>query len=131
MILVLGAAVQFHQLSLPDPAITAFAALREGGPPALERSVQDFRRALERDPASPFRWCDLGEAYLASGDDGLAGYCFSRALQLGSRTPAIQFRAASYYLQTGATPKATALLDNLLRNAPGYADIVSSYDDPR
>jgi tetratricopeptide (TPR) repeat protein len=129
VILVFSAPVQLHMLSLPDPAIGAFAALREGGPQALERSVEGFRLALERDPASPFRWCDLGEAYLASGNDRLARYCFSRGVQLGSRTPAIQFRAASYYLNAGDTQTAMALLDRVLHTDPGYADIVFSYYD--
>jgi tetratricopeptide (TPR) repeat protein len=128
-VLVVFAPVHFYQTSRIDPAIEAFEALREGGPQALEASINGFRAGLQRDPASPFRWCDLGEAYLASGDLARAQYCFTRGLALGPKTPSIQFRAASFHLRAGEFPTALTLMAGLLGHQHAYDEIAFSYYD--
>ena len=42
--------------------------LWQGGPGGAQVAAANFRKALKRDPASPHRWCDLGEALLESGE---------------------------------------------------------------
>jgi hypothetical protein len=55
----------------------------------------DFREALRRDPASPYRWSDLAEALLHENQISSAQYCTSQAIVLGPNVPAILWRAAN------------------------------------
>lgn len=55
--------------------------------------------ALGRDPASPVRWCDLGEAFAKRGQLEQARFCFSTALELGPYLPIALTRAAEFHLQ--------------------------------
>src|SRR5207248_4852858 len=55
----------------------------------------DFREALRRDPASPYRWCDLAEALFHENDMAGARYCISRAVSLGLNVPAVLLRAVN------------------------------------
>lgn len=53
--------------------------LQRGGSEDGREAVKLFRRALEKDPASASRWCDLGESFLESGDEDKARYCLRQA----------------------------------------------------
>ena len=69
---------------------------RHGGSVAAV-PVAELRDALRRDPADPFRWCDLGEAMLKSGQVEQARTCFSNALALAPNSPPLHLRAVSFY----------------------------------
>src|SRR5438552_470627 len=77
------------------PAQRGLQSLGGDGPRDIQNSIDSFRAAVQRDHASPFRWCDLGEAYMASGDLTKARYCFARGLQLAPNSPVIRLRVAN------------------------------------
>ena len=68
--------------------LIASGAAGEGGALRLRQL------ALRNDPASPFRWCDLAEAYLEEDNIRMARFCFLRGEALGPRNPAILMRVA-------------------------------------
>ncbi len=111
----------------PSPLEIGFSALQENPAQSPDRSIQAFRSALALDPASPFRWCDLGEAYLLAGDPEKARVCYLRASVLGPRMPSIQLRLCNYQIRTGDASNAAACLAELLRNAPAYRGMILSY----
>ena len=53
----------------------------------LDGAVEWFRAALRRDAASPYRWCDLGEALLEAGRGEESRQYFRRAVELGGHSP--------------------------------------------
>ena len=67
----------------------AYEHLWEGDPRSLEWAVSAYQESLRRDPASPFRWCDLGEALERRGDLTRAKYCFERGVELGPNSPPV------------------------------------------
>jgi cytochrome c-type biogenesis protein CcmH/NrfG len=64
-----------------------------------EGAVEAFTMALRRDPASPYRWCELGETLLEAGRVGPARYCLRRAVELGGGTPSVLMRAANLHFR--------------------------------
>jgi hypothetical protein len=96
----------------------------EGGPESAAAAVADFREMLRRDPASPFRWCDLGEALLDSGELAPAKYCFSRALELGGASPFIRLRAANFEFRLGETRAALGHTSRILMSAPQFDPVI-------
>ena len=85
----------------------AYEHLWEGDPESLEWAVSVYQESLRRDPASPFRWCDLGEALARRGDLPRAKYCFERGVELGPNSPPVLLRAA--YFHFGAEEQRRAL----------------------
>ncbi len=90
--------------------------------------LEDFRNALRNNPASPYRWCDLGEALLRSGDEKAARYCFRQALALSPHGPPILLRAANFYLSVQDKPEAFANLAQVLQNDAYYAIVFNYFD---
>src|SRR6476659_3852741 len=106
-------------------ATRGFQSYRNGEP--LASSIGEFKSAVSRDAASPFRWCDLADACLAAGDVEQARYCISRAKLLGPHSPIVQLRSAGFYLRAGDSQTAISGMAALLQDAPRYDDIVFSY----
>jgi hypothetical protein len=106
----------YRNLWSGDPANTPSAAL------------EDFRSALRNNPASPYRWCDLGEALLRSGDEKNARYCFRQAVALSPHGPPVLLRAANFYLSVQDKPEAFENLARVLQE-DAYYDIVFNYFD--
>ena len=67
-----------------------------GTPESIQRAVAGFTEVLRRDAASPYRWCDLGEALFAAGQADKATGCYRRALELGPELVPILWRAAQH-----------------------------------
>ena len=86
-----------------------------------------FIAALRRDPASPFRWCDLGAALAERGDIEKARLCFARAIELGPTVPAISIRAANFFMQTGHTGEAMRLMAGVLGRTAEYDSVIFGY----
>lgn len=87
-----------------------------------------FREALRADPASPYRWCDLGEAMLDDGQPEAGRRCLARAVELGPRMPQILLRAANFGFRSGAPDEALRFAARALALTPDYdAAIFSSY----
>src|ERR1017187_9196736 len=62
-------------------------------------AIGEFRRAVEADPAFPYRWSDLGLALADAGRVDEARFCFLRSLELGPRDPQLALRAANFYFR--------------------------------
>lgn len=78
-----------------DALLEKEAAAHAGNIAALP--VADLLDALHRNPASPVRWCDLGEALANRGEIATARLCFSNALNLGPYVPVALIRASQFY----------------------------------
>jgi len=102
----------------------ASQSLLGGTRAALQSATADFREALRRDPASPFRWCDLAEALQQSGDAASARYCMARAIERGPHSPYVLLRAGNLDLQLGETQEALQRLSRVLEVVPDYDPII-------
>ncbi len=102
-----------------------FQSLRNGSP--LETSLGYFKTAVLRDEASPARWCDLGDIYVAAGNLKKARSCFLQARSLAPNSPIVELRSVNFYLHSGDSQAAVAALATLLKDAPRYENIVFSY----
>lgn len=98
------------------------------GAAAQVQAAQLFRQALARDPASPYRWCTLGETLQEAGQTEAAGYCFDRAIELGPNIPPVLMRAANFDFAAGRTRDALSSTRRILRLVRDYdAAIFSTY----
>jgi cytochrome c-type biogenesis protein CcmH/NrfG len=52
--------------------------LMGAGKENAEKAAAIFKSALQRDPQNPYRWAELGDAYLDAGQTTNARYCYSR-----------------------------------------------------
>lgn len=96
---------------------------------AIRDGVRIFRAAVALDPASPYRWCDLGEALLDSGADEDARKSFARAEWLGSHLPPVLMRVASFHMRNNDAPRALDVMARILNATPEYDDLIFSYYD--
>ncbi len=94
-----------------------------------EGAVAIFERALRRDPASAYRWCDLAEALLEAGQINRAERCLAGALEYGPGLPPILMRAANFCFRAGETERALAYAAQILGTVRDYdAAIFGLYD---
>jgi hypothetical protein len=89
-----------------------------------EEGLALFRLALERDPASPYRWCDYGEALLANGETEQSRHAVQRGVELGPWEGAIRMRAVNFAYRTGNTAEALEQGKQLLKMTSVYDDAV-------
>src|ERR1035437_7674706 len=107
-------------------AITAAISLRgQHG----EGKREELREALRQEPASPYRWCDLGEALLEDGQKEKARYCFQQAEKLAPNVPPIWMRAAFFHFQMEETEAAIQCSARVLKTAPDYDQALFNYYD--
>jgi hypothetical protein len=85
-----------------------------------------FRRVLEREPQDPYRWADLGEAFLEAGQKEDARYCYGQVLALAPQSPPLLLRAANFYFQIGENNKALPITARILTLIPDYDSIIFS-----
>jgi O-antigen ligase len=78
-----------------DAVLQKLAVAHNGN--VTELPAAELIAALRRDPASPVRWCDLGEALASRRQLDQARYCFSNALALGPYVPIVLTRASHFY----------------------------------
>ena len=102
----------------------AYEHLWEGDPESLEWAVSAYQESLRRDPASPFRWCDLGEALDRRGDLPRAKYCFERAVELGPNSPPVLVRAAYFYFGADQQSRALGLTARILTLVRAYDAVI-------
>lgn len=100
-----------------------------GTPDGLAASVRLYRQALARNPASPYRWCDLGEALLASADVEKARSCFSQAYRYGPNIPPTLLHIAGFYFRQNETRPALQTMTRILALVPDYDGLLFSYYD--
>jgi hypothetical protein len=88
-----------------------------------------FEVALAGDPASPYRWCDLGDALVVAGDLDRARFSFTRALELGTNLPPVLLRVADFDFGVEERQEALASAARILRLTSEYDGAVfQSYD---
>ena len=105
-----------------------FEQLGEGDEESVKGAVETFREALRRDPASAYRWCDLGEALRMAGQVEQAGYCISQALEHGPNIAPVLLRAAVFYFQVEQTRQGLECMYRVLEKTPDYdANVFSTY----
>jgi len=117
-------------LVTPDDALVARAhdRLWAGRLEGSGGAIETFVTALRRDPASPYRWCELGEALLEAGRIDQARYCFRRGVTLGPGTPSVLMRAANFHFRLGENPAALAYTIRVLEMTPEFDYVIfSSY----
>jgi hypothetical protein len=88
-----------------------------------------LRQAVWRDAASPYRWCDLGEALLDADNRDEAAYCMQKARELGPTIPAVWVRSANLHFRTGDGRAALREYARVLAIVPDYDGVVFSTVD--
>ena len=88
------------------------------------RAAEIYRSLVRRDPANPYRWCDLAEALQAVGGLDEAGKAFRQARILGPAIPPVLIRAANFYFSTQDTAAATEAYAKVLALTHEYDPII-------
>jgi hypothetical protein len=92
-----------------------------------EARIARLTEALRREPASPYAWCDLGEALHEAGDQQKAAHCMQRALDLGGGIPSVLMRVAEFHLDRREHENALRAMSQVLRLAGSFDDAVFGY----
>jgi hypothetical protein len=122
----------FSRFGISDSsrALRALRARYGGGEGAVPAA--DLLEFLRRDPAAPYRWCDVGESLQKAGRTAEARYCFSRALSLGPHIPYMLIRAARFHFDQGENAEALAMMASALEGNPGFdRTVFADYDRRR
>lgn len=98
--------------------LSAYRLLHGGVLTALP--ANEFLEPLRRDPAAPYRWEDLGDAWARDGFTSAARYCYSRALILAPRIPFMLFRGAQFYFRVGENTTGLQLSARSIEANPNY-----------
>jgi hypothetical protein len=96
------------------------------GPAGPEQLSNDLKQLVSQDPASGYRWCDLGESLAAGGDEKTAAYCVERAVTLCPNSALVLLRAANVKLRLGTDTEALPLLGRVLKLTSEFDHIVFS-----
>lgn len=92
----------------------------------VQQAISTFRNVLQRDPQDPYRWVDLGEAFLEAGQKEDARYCFGQVLVLAPRTAVLLLRVADFHFQIGENQLALPITARILALIPDYDSIIFS-----
>lgn len=98
---------------------------------ASERAaaIEDFQELVRRDPASAYRWYDLGQAFLAAGQVENARGSISRALELGPHSAPILKLGGAFYFDINKPMEGFQCMSRVLSKSEEHdADIFSTYD---
>lgn len=91
-----------------------------------QKAAAAFRQLLQRDPQNPYRWADLGEAFLEAGQKEQARRCFDQMLALAPRSMPLLLRAANFYFQAGENYQALPITARILTLTSDYDSIIFS-----
>lgn len=97
--------------------------------PVTPAAVRRLEEALRWDLSSPYRWCDLAEAFTETGELQKARYCFARAARLGPGMPPILMRVANFHFRLHEPLQALPYTARVMQLAPDYDAIIFSYYD--
>jgi hypothetical protein len=104
----------------------SYRQLWSGSVEGQASAVSEAECALVADMASPYRWCDLGEALVEAGPEGMSKYCFRRAAELAPNAPHILLRAANGYFRLDDAMAALACTRRILAIVPVHDQIIFS-----
>ncbi len=91
-----------------------------------QNAIATFRELLQRDSQNPYRWGDLGEAFLDAGQRDEARECYGQVLALAPRSAPLLLRAANFYFQIGENNQALPITARILVLTPDYDSIIFS-----
>jgi hypothetical protein len=111
-----------------DPKVLAAAALDQS-PPDAQAAIRLYASALQGDQANPYRWSDLGSAFVAAQKLPEARSCYSRALELAGAIPQIWLMDANFHIQTDEPEQALHSAGRVLRTVPDYDSVLFGYFD--
>ena len=92
----------------------------------VQEAIALFRTVLQRDSQDPYRWAELGEAYLEAGQREEARYCYGQVLALAPRSAPFLLRVANFYFQIGENKNALPITARILALIPDYDSIIFS-----
>ena len=92
----------------------------------IQQAITAFRTVLQQDPQDPYRWVDLGDAFLEAGQKEDARYCFDQVLVLAPRTAEFLLRVADFYFQIGEDQEALPITARILALIPDYDSVIFS-----
>lgn len=117
----------FCRFGICDTAAVITAdTLAHGGQAAAVPAAELFK-ALRRDPNSPNRWCDTGDAMRRAGRDGDAQYCYTQALRLAPHIPPVLMQAADFYYASHETNRALDQMSRVLADTDTYDDFIFAW----
>ena len=121
--LIVAARGQLEGLS-PDPESRGTILVARGLLAMRENDLPDARRLLDEAlrvaPNSASSHAGLGAYHEARGDLATAGEHYARAAELSPPTSRYRLRHARFKMQSGDAAGAQAILDQMLRDAPGF-----------
>jgi tetratricopeptide (TPR) repeat protein len=91
-----------------------------------QQAITTFRAVLQRDPQDPYRWADLGDAFLKAGQKEDAHYCFGQVLVLAPRSAVFLLRVADFHFQIGENQEALPITARILGLIPDYDSVIFS-----
>jgi hypothetical protein len=119
------------RVSIPDRARSWLSDHNFSSEARLEWQATDrahavaiYTRLLQRDPANPYRWCDLAEALQEEGRSAEAAAAFYQATLLGPAIPPVLIRSANFHVANGEDAAAAALYRSILSMVHDYDPIV-------
>lgn len=95
----------------------------------VEASIRQYASSLQGDPANPYRWSDLGSAFVVAQQMPEARFCYTRALELSGEIPQIWLRDANFHIQAGDIETALHSAGRVLRTVPDYDLVLFGYFD--
>jgi tetratricopeptide (TPR) repeat protein len=100
--------------------------LTEGTGENIQHAIAIFRMVLQRDPQDPYRWADLGDAFLEAGQKEDARYSFGRVLVLAPHSAPFLLRVADFHFQIGEIQQALPITARILALIPDYDSVIFS-----
>jgi tetratricopeptide (TPR) repeat protein len=125
--LTVTSAVLLWRAEPPPLQEQAFGKLAEATPSSIAEAIRLYQQALTADPLSPYRWCDLAEAWIEASQTGEARSCMRRAQELGPNIPQVWVRAANSYFRLDDPAEALRAAAAVLRMTPAYDAILFRY----
>ena len=90
----------------------------------IQQAITTFRTVLQRDPQDPYRWADLGDAFLKAGQKEDARYCFGQVLALAPHSAVFLLRVADFHFQIGENQEALPITARILALIPDYDSVI-------
>ena len=91
-----------------------------------KKAISLFRELLQRDSQNPYRWVDLGEAFLEAGQKEEARVCYGEVEALAPQSAPFLLRVANFYFLIGENNQALPITAHILTLIPDYDSIIFS-----
>ena len=92
-----------------------------------DAKIARLTEAVQREPGSPYPWCDLGEALEEAGDSEKSAYCMRQAADLGSTIASVLMRVAEFHFRHDDEAAALHATSQVLHLVESFDDSVFDY----